>query len=171
MRDIAKLLNELRGAGVIMDYAVFGAIAQMRYTEPVATLDVDVLVDLPSPERLDSLAPLYAYCANKGYHPEGEAIKVGAWPVQFIPVFSPLTRAALAAAESARYDRIPLRVVSAKHLAVIALEIGRPKDHARIVSLLQSGSVGPGEIAKLAARHGFGEKWRWFKKRFLNERD
>ena len=27
--------------------ALFGAVAQMRYTEPVATLDADVLIDLP----------------------------------------------------------------------------------------------------------------------------
>lgn len=168
MKDVAKLLNELRSAGVIIDYAVFGAVAQMRYTEPVATLDIDVLVDIPSPERLDSLAPIYTYCASKGYHPKGEAIRVGAWPVQFIPVFNPLTHAALVAAESTKYDRVPMRVVSAKYLAVIALDLGRPKDHARILSLLESASVSPNEISRLAAQHRLEEKWQRFKARFLD---
>ena len=39
MRELAQLLNEMQGAGVIRNYALFGPNAQMRYTEPVATLD------------------------------------------------------------------------------------------------------------------------------------
>ena len=44
MKTVIELLNAMKQAGVIQDYAVFGAMAQMRYTEPVATLDADVLV-------------------------------------------------------------------------------------------------------------------------------
>ena len=44
MKEVAKLLEDLKASGVIRDYALFGAVAQMRYTEPVATLDADVLV-------------------------------------------------------------------------------------------------------------------------------
>ena len=47
MKNVAQLLNEIRAAGVVSDCALFGAVAQMRYTEPVATLDADVLVALP----------------------------------------------------------------------------------------------------------------------------
>ena len=43
MKEVATLLNDLRGERVITEYALFGAVAQMRYTEPVATLDADVL--------------------------------------------------------------------------------------------------------------------------------
>jgi len=50
MRRVADLLNEMRHAGVIADYALFGAAAQMRYTEAVATLDADVLIALKSDE-------------------------------------------------------------------------------------------------------------------------
>lgn len=45
MRELAQLLGEMQAAKVIQNYALFGAMAQMRYTEPVATLDADVLVD------------------------------------------------------------------------------------------------------------------------------
>ena len=86
------MLNEMRAEGAITEYALFGAVAQMRYTEPVATLDADVLVVLPSVEGLDVLAPVYEFCARKGYAPEGESVRVGAWPVQFVPIFSPLTQ-------------------------------------------------------------------------------
>ena len=113
MKELAQLLNEMRSAGVIQDYALFEAAAQMRYTEPVATLDADVLVAVPMPSRVDVLAGIYEFCSQKGLEPEGEAIRVGAWPTQFVPVFSPLTREALEQAETADFDGLPFRVVRA----------------------------------------------------------
>ncbi len=145
------MLNALRDSGVIADYARFGAIAQMRYTEAMATLAADVLVKVPSAERLDPLAAIYRFCSDRGYQPEGEAVRVGAWPVQFIPVFNPLTQEALEQAETADFERVPFRVVRADFLAVIALSVGRD------------------EIARLAARHGLSDAWQRFEARFLNE--
>ncbi len=159
---MARLLNEMRAAGVIADYALFGAVAQMRYTEPVATLDADVLVAVQASERLDVLAPIYQFCASKGYDPEGEAVGVGAWPVRFVPLFSQLTREALAQADTADFEGVPLRVVRAEHLAVIALSVGRAKDFTRILALLESGSASADVIAALAARHGLSDAGRAF---------
>lgn len=169
MKEVAQLLNAMKDSGVIADYALFGAAAQMRYTEPVATLDADVLVRVSSTEPLNPLAAIYQFCADKGYQPEGEAVRVGTWPVQFIPVFNPLTEEALEQAETADFDGVPFRVARADHLAVIALSVGRAKDWTRIVALLESGSVSRDEIARLAARHGFSKAWRRFEARFLSE--
>lgn len=169
MKQVAEFLNAMRDAGVISDYALFGAIAQMRYTEPVATLDADVLVAVPSPQNLDPLKPIYEFCAARGYRPEGEAVRVGAWPVQFVPVFSPLTEEALEQAETANFEGVPFRVVRADHLAVIALSVGRAKDYARILGLLESGSVNREQLGRLAARHGLADAWTRFDTRFLNE--
>lgn len=169
MKEVAQLLNAMRDAGVIADYALFGAAAQMRYTEPVATLDADVLVEVPSAERFDPLAAIYQFCAERGYQPEGEAVRVGAWPVQFIPVFNPLTQEALRQAETADFDGVPFRVVRADFLAVIALSVGRAKDFTRILALLESGSISRDEVARLAARHGLSEAWQRFEARFPNE--
>lgn len=152
VKDLANLLNEMRDAGVVSDYALFGAAAQMRYTEAVATLDADVLVTVPSPDRVDVLGPIYKYCRTRGYEPEGEAVQVGAWPVQFVPVFSDLTREAVSAAETADFEGVPLRVVGAGHLAVIALSAGRAKDMARILALLESEAATPEGIGGLARR-------------------
>lgn len=168
MKEVATLLNAMHQAGVIADYALFGAAAQMRYTEAVATFDADVLVAVPSPERLDVLRPLHDFCAQRGWQPEGEAIRVGAWPVQLIPVFSPLTREALALAETADFAGVPFRVVSARHLAAIALSVGRAKDFARILALLEAKAVTAGTVAELAARHGLAEAWAQFHRRFLH---
>lgn len=169
MKEVATLLNDLRGERVITEYALFGAVAQMRYTEPVATLDADVLVVVPSPERLDVLTPIYEFCARRGYALEGESVRVGAWPVQFIPVFSPLTQEALEQADTAEFEGVAFRVVRADYLAVIALSVGRAKDFTRILALLESESVTPAGIALLTQRHGLSDAWTRFKTRFLDD--
>jgi hypothetical protein len=169
VKAVAQLLNEMCSSGVIQNYALFGAVAQMRYTEPVATLDAAVLVAVPQPDRLDVLGDIYAFCAARGYPPEGEAIRVGPWPTQFVPVFTPLTREAMDQAETAGFDGVPFRVVQAVHLAVIALSVGRAKDFTRILSLLESGSVTRPEIGQLAARHGLSGAWQKFEAKFSDE--
>ena len=169
MREVAVLLNEMRAAGVVLDYALFGAAAQMRYTEAVATLDVNMLVVVPAPDRLDVLAPLYEFCAQRGLAPEGEAVAVGSWPVQFVPVFSGLTEAAVRDAETADFEGEPLRVVRADYLAAIALSVGRPKDFARVLALLESGSVTRDDVSSLAGRYGLASAWARFCSRFLDE--
>jgi hypothetical protein len=169
MKEVAVLLNAMREAGVVSDYALFGAAAQMRYTEAVATLDADILVAIPASDRLDVLSPIYAFCNKAGYHPEGEAVRVGSWPVQFMPAFSPLTEAAMKEADTADFDGVPLRVVRADYLAVLALSVGRAKDFARILALIESGSVTPDRIQDLARVYGLHEAWIRYKARFIND--
>jgi hypothetical protein len=169
MKRVAELMNEMLQAGVVLDYAVFGAVAQMRYTEAVATLDADILVKVSNPEALDVLAPLYAFCRERGYAPEGEAIRVGDWPVQLIPTFDPLTEAALREAETADFEGVALRVVRADYLACIALSVGRPKDHARVLALRESGAVTDDQISTLVDEHGLRDRWHSFRKRFDEE--
>jgi len=166
MDKVAVLLNEMVEQGIIADYAVFGAVAQMRYTEAVVTLDADILVAVAEPDKLDVLSPIYAFCRERGYLPEGEAIRVGDWPVQFIPAFSKLTREAIRDAETGDLDGIPLRVIRADYLAVIALSVGRAKDFARLLALREAGAVTDKEISDLAMRHNLTSEWNLFKERF-----
>lgn len=169
MKDAAKLLNDMVTNKVISDYAVFGAIAQMRYTEAVATLDADILVAVPDPDRIDVLTPIYEFCKSRGYEPEGEAIRVGAWPVQFVPVFDELSKAAMQCAEEGNVDGVSLRVVGPTYLAVMALKVGRAKDFVRILSLLENEAVSRADIADLAAQHGLSVEWDRFVMRYLDE--
>jgi hypothetical protein len=165
MDEVAALLNEMVRSGIVSSYALFGAVAQMRYTEAVATMDADVLVSVPG-TGLDVLSPIYSFCRERGYEPEGEAIRVGDWPVQFIPAFSPLTEAAVQNAEAGDMNGVSLRVVRADYLAVIALSVGRAKDLARIVALREAGAVTDAEIAQLAEAHGLTPEWQSFLERF-----
>jgi hypothetical protein len=91
--------------------------------------------------------------------------------VQFVPVFSNLTREAVRAAETADFEDTPLRVVRADYLAVIALDAGRAKDMARVLALLESGAVSPEDVEVLARRHHLQDAWTRFRSRFLDERD
>ena len=166
MKEVAGLLNDMVEAGIVTNYAVFGAVAQMRYTEAVVTLDADILVTVPQPDALDILGPIYGYCRGRGYLAEGEATRVGDWPVQFIPAFSDLTEAAILEAETGDIEGVPLRVVRADYLAVIALSVGRAKDFARILSLREAGAVTDQAIRNLAARHDLTQAWATFLERF-----
>ena len=69
----------------------------------------------------------------------------------------------------ADFEGIPLRVVRADYLAVIALSVGRAKDYARILALLESDSATREQIARLAARHGLSEAWDRFEARFADD--
>jgi hypothetical protein len=169
MKEVAQLLNEMKTAGVVTNYALFGAAAQMRYTEAVVTLDADVLVGVPGKGGLDLLKPIYEFCRKKRLLPEGESVRVGAWPVQFVPVFSPLTREAMEQAETADFEGIPFRVVRAEHLAAIALSVGRAKDFTRVLALLESGAIRREAMGEVFRRHGLTEAWLKFQKRFLDE--
>ncbi len=128
--------------------------------------DADILVAVPDPDKIDVLGPIYDFCREHGYSPEGEAIRVGDWPVQFIPAFSKLTREAIRDAETGDLDGIPLRVVRADFLAVIALSVGRAKDFARVLALREADAVKDEEISDLAMRHNLTSEWKRFKERF-----
>jgi hypothetical protein len=166
MREVARLLNDMTRDGMIKAYAVFGAMAQMRYTEAVATLDADILVSLDEQDPLALLAPVYRYCRERGYKPEGEAIRVGDWPVQFIPVYDELTADALRDAETADLDGEALRVIRADYLALIALKTGRIKDHLRIHALVEAGAVTLPGLEKMSLKYGLQSACQDFRRRF-----
>ncbi len=169
MKEIADLLNEMCRIGIIKKYAIFGAVAQMRYTEAVVTMDLDILIAIPETDSLAILRPIYEYCARKGYKPEGEAIRIGIWPVQFIPTFDDLSREAMDCAEEADLDGVFVRVVKADYLAAMALKVGRAKDKTRILALLEANAVTTEEMGNIAMKHNLAKEWKQFKEKLLDE--
>jgi len=169
LKDVAQLLNEMLEESIISNYAIFGAVAQMRYTEAVMTMDMDILVALPQDAGLIVLSGIYAFCRARGYLPVGDAVRVGDWPVQFIPAFNKLTEDAMLNAEPAEIDDISVRVVTPVYLAVIALSVGRAKDYARILALVEEGVVSNEEIQTLSGKYDLADAWKKFEKRFGND--
>ena len=65
MHELIELIEEMLRAGVLQNYAIFGALAQMRYTEAVVTMDADILVAVES-DSIAVLSPIYAFCKDRG---------------------------------------------------------------------------------------------------------
>jgi len=61
----------------------------------------------------------------------------------------------------------PAHVFTAEHLAVIALESGRPKDKARLLQFIEGGALDPIKLEKIIQRHGLTKEWRQFQRQFL----
>jgi hypothetical protein len=58
-------------------------------------------------------------------------------------------------------------VMSAEHLAAIALSTGRAKDHSRILQFLEQNAVDRTKMNTVLQRHGLSSKWKQFEQRFL----
>ncbi|HYH85681.1 MAG TPA: hypothetical protein VEX60_09370, partial [Pyrinomonadaceae bacterium] len=116
-------------AGVIEQYAIGGAVAAIYYLEPFDTSDLDIFVQVNAAgSDLTMLAPIYEYLTARGYEAQGEFINDEEFPVQFLPVFSPLTEEALSEAHTIKFARVTTRVMRPEHLVAIMLDTGRPKD-------------------------------------------
>ena len=164
IKDTIATINQMQADGVIERYAIGGAVGATFYLEPVATLDVDIFIDF-HPEAGNLLAtpqPLFDYLKARGGRMDGEYIVIAGWPVQFLPPASPLIEEALAQAVEKDVAGTPARVFTAEHLAAIALQTGRPKDKARLLQFIETGSLDFARFEAIVSRHGLTERWKRF---------
>lgn len=170
IRDALKVVADLEATGVVERYAVCGALAAFYYLEPAATEDLDILISFDtdsSRSGLVTLGPILSALAARGYnkfHKEG--ILVSGFPVQFVPVADELDREALAEAVDAEIpfpgQTIFVRLLTAEHLACLALRTGRPKDKIRLSEFLARNVLDPQKFDAILARHGLSAKYRSF---------
>jgi len=161
MKKTLEILNLLEQQGIIRKYAIGGAMGATFYVEPFTTFDLDVFVVLPKADNalLLTLTPVYQFLASRGYLPEKECVLIEGVPVQFLPAYNPLLDEALEQAVDVMYDDVPTRVLTADHLAAIAVQTGRSKDRARIPMFLDSGALNRQRLDDILARHGLTERW------------
>ncbi len=88
---------------------------------------------------------------------EGEYFLIGGWPVQFLPPHSPLL------------NEDPVPVMTTEHLAAIALELGRPKDKARLLQFLDEHALDMTLFEQILTRYQLTEKWLTFQSQFLSD--
>lgn len=170
MKETLEMLNRMQADGVIANYAIGGAVGATHYLEPAATVDVDVFVKLPNTSSsLLSLTPIYDYLTTRGYKAKDEYIVIGQWPVQFLVPANALEHEALAEAIHADVEGVPTRVMTAEHLAAIALNTGRAKDFTRILQFLEQNAVSREKLNSILVKHGLMDKWAKFRKRYLDE--
>jgi hypothetical protein len=90
MDKTLHVLNELERDGVIIRYAIGGAMTATFYVEPVLTFDLDIFVLLPrSVGPLLPLTPVYEALRQRGYMEADEYVTIEGVPVLFLPAFNP----------------------------------------------------------------------------------
>lgn len=172
IQDTFKVINRMVADGIIGRYAVAGAVAALNYLEPTLTQDLDILISVAGLEDrpktgLVTLEPIFAYLRGTGYSQfVGEGVVVEGWPVQFLPVASPLDAEGLAQAINIEVetDEGPLLVSTLRpeHLVATALRVGRPKDRIRIMQFLESDAVDLKALQSVLQRHKLVDEWRAF---------
>jgi hypothetical protein len=164
MEKTLKVINKMEADGLIVKYAIGGAIAVLFHAEPVLTYDMDVFCFLPKADgKLLTLSPIYSYLKEKGYREEKEHIIIEGLPVQFIPAYNDLIAEAVIRAKKTRFKRTPTKVVRAEYLMAILLQTDRPKDRARLAQLLEQASIDLAALAGILKRYGLESKWQKFK--------
>ena len=171
LQDIFAELEAARTDGIIERYAIGGAVGATFYIEPSATQDVDVFVVFnQSASSFVSLAPIYAYFTGRGAAVQGEYLIIADWPVQFLPVTTPLVEHALAHPVQMSVDGQRVSVISQEHLAAIALETGRMKDKLRLTLFLASETFDRARFDALTERFLLTDKWVRFAAMMDDER-
>jgi len=172
MKATLEVINQMEKAGVIGHYAIGGAVGATFYLEPAATLDIDVFVSFRGAPgaTLISLTPIYDYLLARGFTAEKEYIVIGGWPVQFLPPGNALVEEALAQAVETEVEGIRTRVMTAEHLTAIALQTGRPKDAARILQFIESGTLDAARLEGILQRHGLVAKWKQFGDKYRSDK-
>lgn len=146
--DVLRVLERLKREGVVVDYAIAGAMAANFWDEAVATQDLDVVVVLGRPASpLDPLRAIFDSLPEASYPRRGEHVEIAGVPVQFLPAWSPLVARAVREAHEGPYDpddetAPPLRVMTPTHLAAIwQVDAGAltPRRRERIARFREAG--------------------------------
>jgi hypothetical protein len=161
MKETLRVINRMVKDRVIEEYAIGGAVAAIYYLEPFDTADLDIFVQVDTTgSDLTILAPIYEYLVGRGYKAKGESIYIEGLPVQFLPVYNPLTEEALEEAQTITYSRVTTRIMRPEYLVTIMLDTGRPKDYLRVSMFLEQGAVNLRRLQAVLKRHGLVKKWK-----------
>lgn len=172
LRKTIEVVTKLAAQGVIEKYAIAGAVAALNYVEPMLTEDLDILVSVKTFEMNRSglilLGPLEAALAKLGYTERKDVgIDVEGWPVQFLPVASPLDEEALEQAAEVEFQSggetpIKARILKAEYVVANAVKLGRLKDLARVEAFLDQKAVDLEKLKPVLERHGLVAAWKNF---------
>lgn len=163
MEATLRVLNGLMERGLIGPYAIGGAMALVRYMEPILTYDLDVFVTLPAAGSggLVDPRPLDRYLVDEcGYPVDRECIMIEGVPVRFLPAYNRLVEEALSEAVEMTFGMTPTRVVRFEHLIAIMIQTDRPKDRERLALALEQSRPDLARLRDILARHGLLERWR-----------
>jgi hypothetical protein len=162
MQAVCDILEQLISEGTLKRYAIGGATAAGFHGEPLATRDIDVFVFIepPAGSLLVSLSPVFDRLAEIGFSEfEEEGLLIYGYPVQFLSASPGLESEAVEQALVAEWENHRIRVMGPEHLAAIALTVGRPKDRARLVYLVELPGFNMPHFLDILTRHGLLVRW------------
>jgi hypothetical protein len=162
MQAVCDVLEQLVADRTLTSYAIGGATAAGFHGEPLATRDIDVFVYLnPLPgSLLVSLTPLFRRRDQLGFSEfDEEGLLIHGFPVQFLSASPGLETEALESALCVEWDRSRMRVIRPEHLAAIALAVGRPKDRARLVLLVELPNFDHDLFTRILTRYALLDRW------------
>lgn len=172
LRKTIEVVARLAERRVIGSYAIAGAVAALNYIQPMLTEDLDILISIDGFEKRASglllLGPIEKALAEMGYGERTDlGYKIEDWPVQFLPVASPLDDDALAQAVEIEVSGpgepvLKARCLRAEHVVAIALKLGRLKDLARIQAFLEQDAVDLKNLKSVLEKHSLADAWKAF---------
>jgi hypothetical protein len=155
--DTLAAVNSMKVDGVIEDYAVAGAMAMLFWTEPVPTLDLDILVFMPGAVGpLVDLDPIYKWAASRGYPSMAEHIVIEDVPTQFVPSPNDLADEAISSAATVDYQGVAVRVVRPEYLVALYLDPAARtlKRRERAAALMELPTLNRDLVDDILKRYG-----------------
>ncbi|MCK4403481.1 MAG: hypothetical protein KAW02_00195 [candidate division Zixibacteria bacterium] len=134
-----KVINTLKKASLIKDYAIGEGYALNYYLEPILTFDLDIFMLIDTEKDYSAL---YEYFRNKRYRIENVYIVIGDLPVQFLPNYiSSLIAEAIKKAKRIRVRGTYTKILRVEYLIATLLSAFRPKDKMVIPQLLEQADM------------------------------
>jgi hypothetical protein len=159
--DVFRVLESMKTDGVVVEYAVGGAMAALFYAEVTRTYDLDVFVLLPpQPGVIVQVTEIYRWAEARGFSSQAEHILIEGVPVQFLVADEGLEGDAVTMAETFDYQGAPIRVIRPEHLIALFLRAGGERRRERIGMLLDAESVDPDALDELLTRYNLKDEWQ-----------
>ena len=161
-------MAEAEKAGVIGKYAITGGMAVTYHSEPVYTLDLDVLAFIPSGGGLIDLGPIYEFFRRHGAITSCEYLEMEGLKFQFIPAATALESGSLKDAVTVSEGGVSFQVVDLEYLIALKLAAGRNKDLLHIQILLDAPRrpIDFTRLEQILKTHDLFNKWLQFRSRF-----
>ncbi|MGH9511471.1 MAG: hypothetical protein ACRD2U_04985 [Terriglobales bacterium] len=154
MKATLEMINRMQTDGIIGKYAIGGAVGATFYLEPAATVDLDVFVTQPASGGLLTSTPIYVCLKAREGIEQDEYVVLDGWPVQFLPPANELKQEAVENSVAATVEGVGTWIMTAEHLAAIALRTGRAKDHNRVLQFVEQNAVDRSTLQSVLKRTG-----------------
>jgi hypothetical protein len=173
IEKVMAVLEDMKTAKIIEQYAIGGAFAATLHNEPISTIDLDIFFFLA--EKNDSpilsLTAIYDFAKERGFRFDHEFINIHGWLVQFVEAsHDALWTEAIKQADTIKIGEFDVLLIGREHLVAMWLLAGRAKDFDKIGRFWEAGILTEEKLLDVLERHDLLSKWNKSKWRFADEK-